>query len=62
MKVKGCISEGMGITERMEIERAHRVGKAIVVKFLSYKQKMLALTNAHKLKTSDGYDNIEAYV
>ena len=58
MKVKAYIREGMGITERMEIERAHRVGKAIVVKFLSYKHKMLVLTNARKLKTSDGYDNI----
>ena len=58
MKVKGCISEGMGITERMEIERAHRVGKAIVVNLLFYKQKMLVLTNARMLKTSDGDDNI----
>ena len=48
----------MGITERLEIERAHRAGKAIVVRFLSYKQKMLVLTNARKLKTSNGYDNI----
>ena len=37
MKVKACIREGVGITERMEIEQADRVGKAIVVKFLSYK-------------------------
>ena len=58
MKVKACMREGMVFTERMEIERAHRVGKAIVVKFLSCKQKMLVLTNARNLKTSDGYDNI----
>ena len=57
-KVKACVKEGMGITERLEIERAHRAGKAIVVRFLSYKQKMLVLTNARKLKTSNGYDNI----
>ena len=57
-KVKACVKEGMGTTERLEIERAHRAGKAIVVRFLSYKQKMLVLTNARKLKTSNGYDNI----
>ena len=57
-KVKACVKEGMGITERLEIERAHRAGKAVVVRFLSYKQKMLVLTNARKLKTSNGYDNI----
>ena len=34
------------------------MGKAIVVRFLSYKQKMLVLTNARKLKTANGYDNI----
>ena len=58
IKVKVCIRDGMGITERMEIERAHRVGKAIVVNLLFYKQKMLVLTNARMLKTSDGDDNI----
>ena len=58
IKVKVCIRDGMGITERMEIERAHRVGKAIVVNLLSYKQKMLVLKNARMLKTSDGDDNI----
>ena len=36
-KVKACVKEGMGITERLEIKRAHRAGKAIVVRFLSYK-------------------------
>ena len=55
-KGKACVKEGMGITERLEIDRAHRAGKAIVVRFLSYKQKMLVLTNARKLKTSNGYD------
>ena len=54
MKVKACVREGMGITERIEIESAH----SVVVKFLSHKQKMLVLTNAHKLNTSDVYDNI----
>ena len=57
-KVKAYMKEGMGTTGRLEIERAHRVEKAIVVRFLSYKQKMLVLTNARKLKTSNGYDNI----
>ena len=59
-KVKACVKEGMGTTERLEIERAHRVGKAIVVRFLSYTQKMLVLTNERKLKTSNDYDNIYA--
>ena len=57
-KVKACVKEGMGTTERLEIQQAHRPGKAIVVRLLSYKQKMLVPTNARKLKTSNGYDNI----
>lgn len=58
-KVKACVKEGMGTTERLEIERSHRVGKAIVVRFLSYKQKMLVLTNARKLKTSNIYVRVD---
>ena len=42
----------------MQIERVHRSGKPIIVTFLSYKQKMLVLSNARKLKDSDSYNNI----
>jgi hypothetical protein len=42
----------------IQIERAHRVGKqgAIIVKFLSYKQKAMILKNSNKLKTSSYRD------
>ena len=58
-KVRAVISEGMGITDEIHIERAHRVGKggAIVVKLLSFKQKVLILKNTHKLKGS-GFENV----
>ena len=57
-KVKEAISEGMGITEDILIERAHRSGKAIVAKFLSYKQKATVLTQARKLNQSETFKNI----
>lgn len=56
-KVKEVIHEGMGIAEEVHIERAHRAGKAIVARFLSYKQKMAVLSKARELKNSD-YDHI----
>ena len=57
-KVKGAIKEGIGITEDILIERAHRSGKAIVAKFLSYKQKTTVLTQARKLNQSETFKNI----
>ena len=57
-KVKEAIREGMGITEDILIERAHRSGKAIVAKFLSYKQKTAVLTQARKLNQSETFKNI----
>ena len=56
-KVKEVIHERMGIAEEIHIERAHRAGKAIVARFLSYKQKMAVLSKARELKNSD-YDHI----
>ena len=55
--MKEVIHEGMGIAEEVHIERAHRAGKAIVARFLSYKQKMAVLLKARELKNSD-YDHI----
>jgi len=53
-KVKEVIRDGIGITEEIMIERAHRTGKegAIVVKLLSFKQKTMILNKARKLKDS----------
>ena len=56
--MKEAIREGMGITEDILIERAHRSGKAIVAKFLSYKQKTTVLTQARKLNQSETFKNI----
>ena len=55
--MKEVIHEGMGIAEEVHIERAHRAGKVIVARFLSYKQKMAVLSKARELKNSD-YDHI----
>ena len=53
-KVREVMSEGMGIKDKVEIERAHRVGKGdgIIVQFLSYKQKANILYRASTLKNS----------
>ena len=56
-KVKKVIHEEMGIAEEIHIERAHRAGKVIVARFLSYKQKMAVLSKAREPKNSD-YDHI----
>ena len=57
-KGKEAIREGMGKKEDILIERAHRSGKAIVAKFLSYKQKTTVLTQARKLNQSVTFKNI----
>lgn len=50
----------MGLHDEIQIERTHRAGKAIVVRFLSCQKKMLILKNACRLNESDDFDN--AYV
>ena len=59
-KVMNVITEGMGLGVDIEIERAHRTGKgdAIVVCFLSYKDKDLILKKSYKLKDSDKFRNV----
>jgi hypothetical protein len=57
-KVEAAIRDGMGIYETIHIERAHRVGKNIIVKFLTYKQKELVIKNAKRLKDSACFYNI----
>lgn len=58
LKVRQAIREGMGITEEINIERAYRSGRVIIARFLSYKQRMLVLSNAHRLNGSDTFSNI----
>ena len=58
-KVREVIRVGMGVDEAINIERAHRSGKdCIIVKILSYKQKMLILRSARNLKNSQMYRNV----
>jgi hypothetical protein len=59
-RVREVIKDGMGITEYIEIERAHRTGNdsAIVVKLLSFKQKTLILSKARLLKGSGKFQNV----
>ena len=56
-KVREVIREGMGISDFIDIERAHRMGRAIIVKLLSYKQKALILQNSRKLRNSQYFQN-----
>lgn len=57
--VREVISEGMGINEFVDIERAHRIkGNAIVVKLLSYKQKSLILSKSRNLKRTEDFKNV----
>ena len=59
-KVLEIIHQGMGVSTDtfIDIERAHRAGKAIVVKFLSYKQKMSVLSCAKNLKNSRRFSRV----
>ena len=57
--VKKVIKDGMGISENIDIERAHRIkNDVVVVKFLSFKQKNTILLKSSTLKRSDSYKNI----
>jgi hypothetical protein len=57
--VREVIKDGIGISEHIDIERAHRTkGNAIVAKLLSFKQKTLVLNNARRLKNSETYKNV----
>ena len=44
------IRDLLGITTNVLIDRAHRVGRAVVVRFQNFKDKELVLKTAHKLK------------
>ena len=57
-EVKTVIRQGMGLCVEIQIERAHRAGKAIVAKLLSYQQKMLIFESARRLNEADGFDNV----
>jgi hypothetical protein len=57
-KVHDVIYNGMYIEEDIQIERAHRVGKAVVAKFLSYRQKTLVLSHARDLKNTRDYSRV----
>ncbi|KAK7502879.1 hypothetical protein BaRGS_00005828 [Batillaria attramentaria] len=49
-KVRHVIDRVLKISDRVSIERAHRVGDGIIVKFLSYKDRELVMSNVRKLK------------
>ena len=52
-KVKKVIRKDMKVTQEIAIERAHRVGKAIIIKLLSYKDKETILGAAKNLATTN---------
>lgn len=63
-KVAMIVKKQMGVTEKLAIERAHRIGnskrddkrpRGVVVKFTSYKSRELVLKNASKLKGTQIY-------
>jgi hypothetical protein len=57
--VREAISDGMGISEYIDIERAHRTkNNAIVVKLLSFKQKNPILGHSRRLKSSEHFRNV----
>lgn len=59
-KVRKVIKDGIGISDEICIERAHRVGReqAVIVKFASYKTKSMIINNSRKLKDSDRYKDV----
>jgi chromosome segregation ATPase len=52
-KVKKVIREDMKVTQDISIERAHRVGRAIIIKLLSYKDKETVLRGAKNLASTN---------
>ena len=52
-KVMNIIKTDMKITDGVAIERAHRVGKAIIIKLLSYKDKEKILKGAKNLASTN---------
>jgi hypothetical protein len=54
-KVMGVIKGHLKIAHTVVIERAHRVGSAIIARFLSLKDRDLVLSKAKHLKGSDIY-------
>ena len=52
-KVMNIIKTDMKITEGVAIERAHRVGKAIIIKLQSYKDKEKILKGAKNLASTN---------
>ena len=52
-KVMNIIKTDMKITDGVAIERAHRVGKAIIIKLLSYKDKDKILKGAKNLASTN---------
>ena len=57
-QVKKVIKEGMGIEEEIHVERAHRAGRATVVKFCFFKQRDRVLSQARRLKGSEAFRDI----
>ena len=56
-KVLDIIHNTMGIVDDVLIERAHRVGKAIIVAFQAYKDRQLVLSHGSKPKGTNVYVN-----
>ena len=63
-KVQNLIKDKLGITENLQIERAHRVGKlgsqkprSVVAKFLNFKDRNIILKNSAKLKGTNVFIN-----
>ena len=52
-KVTNIIKTDLRITDDVSIERAHRVGKAIIVKLLSFKDKEKVLKGAKNLASTN---------
>ena len=67
VKMQNLFTNELGLQRQINIERAHRTGKAqtgeeskprtIVLKMLDYREKILILKNAHKLKGTGIYIN-----
>ena len=58
LRVRQAIREGMDITEKNNTECAYRSRKVSIARLKSYKQRILVLSNAHRLNLSDTFNNI----
>jgi hypothetical protein len=57
-KVKAVVQYGIGLNENFEFDHVRKAGKAVIVTFKSFNDKMLVLSNARNLSSSTQFGTV----